>query len=140
MVSIWKSSVSVVGATLVLSSCAYVDSSDHPIDGYVLVATKPYRGASSFKYYVAPESKAKIKLQSRSPVTNQVETIDLTTISIGKAYPQGGVKYFVEGYACDLDAGTFVPKKSNSSDWDSRYQTEAYGTVTWKIWKYVCNK
>lgn len=129
----------LIGMSL-LTSCAYVDSSDNPMEGYVFVVERAYKGASSYKYYVAPESKSKIKLITKAPVTNTLETIDLTTVSIGKAWPQGGVKYYTEGFACNLEPGTVVPKKSDSDDWDIRYEIAPYGTVDWKIWKFVCEK
>lgn len=128
-----------MGACL-LTSCAYVDASDSPMDGYVFVVSRAYKGTSSYKYYVAPESKSKVKLISRAPVTDALETIDLTTVSIAKAWPQGGVKYYTSGFACDLDPGTVVPKKSDSDDWDVRYEMAPYGTVDWRIWKFVCGK
>ena len=130
-----------------VASCASAYKSDIPTAGYEYITSTPYEPKNkatithgSFKYYVAPKSKAKIKLDTRNDLTGNIEQINLTTISVAKAWPHGGVRYYVQGFACDLEAGTYVPKKGNSNDWDNRFQTEPYESVTWNIWKYVCAK
>lgn len=125
-------------SALLLSGCAYMDSSDDPIDGYVLVAQEAHKGASSFKYYVAPESKAVFFLDMTNAVRKAIDTQEVISISIARSWPQGGVQYYVRGYACNHQAGSVVQKRKDSQDWDPRFYVAPFGSVDWKIWQFVC--
>ena len=132
----------LLGAScLIGTGCSAIDLSDKPMEGYQFVVEKPYTGSGggSFKYYIAPESKHEEVVLSKGSVTQQVESIRFTVVSVAKAYPHGGVKYYVEGYGCNQAPGTVISKRNTSSqDWDPRFQITPYGTPAWHIWNAVC--
>jgi hypothetical protein len=144
----WVEMILKICLALTAATCSACVSSykpEEPRAGYIFLTSVPFKSANlspdgSFRYFIAPASKSKITLESRSPVSNEIQKIEVSTISYAKSWPHGGVQYFVQGYACEMDAGTYVPKKSNSNDWDTRFQTEPFGSATWQIWKYVCGK
>ena len=105
--------------------------------GYEYIA----KSSSGHKWYVAPASKANIQIEGRNPVTGKVEVNTFTAMSIFIASPYGGdTEYKVEAFACGLLPGTFAKQRGDNRGWDDRYTTDAYGTIRWQIWNYVCKK
>jgi hypothetical protein len=106
-------------------------------EGYEFISSS----SSGHKFYVAPASKAEIKIEGRNQVTGKVEVNPFTSISLFISSPYGGqFEYKVEAFACTLLPGTFAKQRPDNRGWDNLYTTEAYGTIRWQIWNYVCKK
>ena len=142
MKSIYKK-ITVISSVILLAACAgspvrrAITTQANAPTGYEFIS----KSTEGFKWYVAPASKAIVQIEGRNPVTGKVEVNQFTSISIFIASPYGGdTTYKVEAFACSLLPGTFAKQRSDNRGWDERYTTNAYGTVRWHIWNYVCRK